>query len=178
MTNAPLRARPARVAPAIVVALVLIALGAALVVLAILRLQSGEWPAVASAVSDAGTRLWGARSVAAAAGVLAVVGLVLVLCAALPGRPSSRQSHLVGSVESVVTRRGTERLVEHRIRAVDGVGSCRARLRGNGLQLVVGTPLREHHDLTNAVTATADDVLHTNLDGRIPRTMVRMVSSS
>lgn len=179
-----LRPRPARVLPATITAVVLIAVGAALTALAVLRLQDGQWPAAATFMTDIGSRHWGARSVAAGAGIIAIAGLVLLLCGILPGKPSQRssptvgESESVGSSEVVVTRRGTERLVENRVHAVDGVGACTARLRGKTLSLTVKTPLREHQQLGEAVRTAAQQNLEHNLEGQTPRLNVRMVSTS
>ncbi|GAA1362038.1 hypothetical protein GCM10009596_21030 [Arthrobacter rhombi] len=184
MTRTSLRPRPARVVPATIAAVVLILLGAALAVLAILRLQDGAWPSAATFLADAGNRQWGARSIAAGGGILALIGLVMVLCGILPGRSSSRSTPVPAAGESVetaeaaVTRRGTQHLVENRVRALDGVGSCSARLSGTKLSVTVRTPLREHDELARAVQTVTDDVLAANLDGRIPKTNVRMVSTS
>lgn len=184
MTKSSLRPLPARVLPASITAVVLIAVGAALTTLAILRLQDGQWPGAATFLADIGSRQWGARSVAAGGGVIAIAGLVLLLCGLLPGRPSQRSSPTMGSTESVgsseavVTRRGTERLVENRVHALDGVGSCKAHLRGKSLSMTVRTPLRDHQQLSEAVRTAVRENLAENLDGRAPQLNVRMVSTS
>ncbi|MFB0835979.1 DUF6286 domain-containing protein [Arthrobacter halodurans] len=183
MTNTSLRRRPARVVPATIAALAVTAIGAALAVLGVLRLQDGRWLAAAASLSGAGKLPWGAPGVAAVGGVAALLGLVLLLSGLLPGRTGNVPTPVpaadaVESAEAVVTRRGVEQLVENRIRGLDGVGRSRARLRGNRLRLSVGTPLREHRELAGTVTEAADGILRANLDGRVPTTSVRMVSSS
>lgn len=184
MTKTSLRPRPARVLPATIAAVLLIAAGVGLTALAILRLQEGQWPGAATFIADVGSRQWGARSVAAGGGIIAIAGLVLLLCGLLPGRPSQRSSPTMGSAESVgsseavVTRRGTERLVENRVNALDGVGTCKARMKGKSLSVTVRTPLREHGQLSEAVRTAAQENLSENLDGRIPALNVRMVSTS
>ncbi|MGP5317962.1 DUF6286 domain-containing protein [Arthrobacter rhombi] len=179
-----LRPRPARVLPATIAAVLLIAVGVLLTGLAIMRLQDGQWPSAATFMADVGSRTWGSRSVAAGGGLIAIAGLVLLLCGILPGRPSPRsspspqRSDSVGSSEAVVTRRGTERLVENRVNAMDGVGTCKARMKGTSLSLTVRTPLREHGQLSEAVKTAAREILSENLDGALPALNVRMVSTS
>lgn len=184
MTKTSLRPRPARVIPATIVAVVIIAAGAALIALAILRLQDGQWPGAATFMADTGSRQWGARSVAAGGGIIAVAGLVLLLCGILPGSASQHSSptrggsESVASSEAVVTRRGTERLVENRVHAVDGVGTCKARFKSKSLSVTVRTPLRDHEQLREAVRSAAQENLTENLEGRTPQLNVRMVSTS
>ncbi|RZU63260.1 DUF6286 domain-containing protein [Zhihengliuella halotolerans] len=178
MSNHSLSRRPARVTPATIVALVIAAAGAGLVTLAVLRLSNGTWPGAATAIAEFGAQAWGAPLVAAGGAAAAVIGLVLLLCAVLPGRPSSRPARSAESVEAVVTRRGIERMVEHRVGGIDGVSTCRARVRGHKVSVVARTPLRDHSDLSTAVSAASENVLRSALDGSVPRTTVRMVSSS
>ena len=173
----PLRRRPARVVPSVLVGL--LALGAAgyLAWAAVLRFGRGSWPEpVASAVPAVLETPVTDPGVLAAGIVLGVLGLVLLLCALVPGRHRSARlrvpGHLYGgSEETVLTHRGLGRLLEARTGRVDGVGRVRATVRDRRVRLHVDTPLRSTAGLHDRVRTVAEDAFV-----RLPLTTTPTVS--
>lgn len=83
---ANLRHRTSRALPALIVGVVLLASGAALSWIAITRLVNGAWPAFLAGPRDWLIGLaWGSPAVWAAGAVMAIIGLVLLLAAVVPG---------------------------------------------------------------------------------------------
>lgn len=159
----PLRRRPARVVPAVLVSLLALGTAGFLAWAAVLRFSRGSWPEpVASGapavletpVTDPG--------VLAAGIVLGALGLVLLLCALVPGRHRSARLHVPahlynGSEETVLTHRGLGRLLETRTGRVDGVGRVRATVSDRRVRLHVDTPLRSTGGLRRRVRTVAED---------------------
>ena len=82
-----LRRRSSRSVPATITALVLLALAVALAWLGISRLVTGSWPGFMSSVGDSLAGLtWNSPAVWGASVVLALIGLILLLAAILPGK--------------------------------------------------------------------------------------------
>lgn len=125
MTAAPRRLdhRPARTAPVVVLSLVLIALGALGVWALGGLVLDGAWPTAAgSSVDDLGALRLDSTPVLVAGCVLAVLGLLMLLGAVLPGR-RSRLPLLEDDVAggTVISRRDLAGRVRERTEQVDGV---------------------------------------------------------
>ncbi len=122
-----LRRRPSRTVPATVVAVVLLAAGALSAVVGIARLVEGRWPTAFTTVQESATGAsWGSTAVWAATVALAVVGLVLLVAALVPGSRRAvgiaRQTPAAtGHREVAMTTRGLARIAAAAADTVDGV---------------------------------------------------------
>jgi hypothetical protein len=186
--------RPRRTLPAFLVALVLLALGALAATSAIQTLL-GQTPvvsldAVPSALSGVA---WQSPIVLIVAGVAALVGLVLLLAAILPG-----PSHVLplssgpattgdadqwgpwsgGGVEAAGWHRNdlAQRL-RRRAQTVEGVTGATAKVRGRRAKVVAKT----HRGSTDELRQAVESVLSTDLDSlgfaRRPRLRVSVSST-
>lgn len=159
----PLRHRPSRAVPALILGTLLLAAGVALVWAALALLSTGSWPVFLAGPRDWLTGLtWndpGAWAVGAAA---AVVGLVLLAAALVPGRfnalrlqaPGDEgQGAVAGTQEIVMTRRAVARYAAAHCEHVDGVGSASATASARAVHLNVTTALHETGELRGRVIA-------------------------
>lgn len=81
-----LHRRPSRTVPALIASVLLLALGVLLCWLAVYRLVEGRWPeSLLSGADAAGRTAWNDPAAWITGGVLAGLGLVLLLCGLIPG---------------------------------------------------------------------------------------------
>jgi hypothetical protein len=143
--------RPRRTIPAIVVALIALA-GCVVVAVCCLQQVSGHTPLLTwHQVADLGVKLhWHDPAVLAAGAVAAVVGLVLLAGALLPGRPTVlplRPLSDTASSDDGVSRRGLSETLRHSAVDADGVTAARTRLRGGRALVRITTPLDQPDDV-------------------------------
>ncbi|MEU6412274.1 DUF6286 domain-containing protein [Microbispora sp. NPDC046933] len=154
--------RPSRGLPAVVAALALLAVGGLTAVHVVSELLGlpvrlvpyDQWARWAS------TTAWDDARVLAVASALALIGLVLILIAAVPGR--GRMVALrTGDPDLVVglPRRALARALRVRANQVDGVRSAGARMRGWHADVSVRTDLRDTTALGERVRAAVEDEL-------------------
>ncbi|AXK46536.1 DUF6286 domain-containing protein [Brachybacterium saurashtrense] len=163
MSSAPPRLvrRPARSVPAALLGVLLLTGGLVGVWLLGSLLLDGSWPASAQgALADIGARRLDSTPVLIAAGVLAALGLVLLLAAAIPGRPS-RRLVLGGEVPgaSAVPHRDLGRRITRRVETVDGVHSARATLRGRRLDVLARTVVDDSEAVLRGARAAAEQAV-------------------
>ncbi len=179
--------RPRRVVPATLTALVVVALGVWLATAAI-GSQLGTDPT--RSLTPLGERLaaspWSDPGVLTVAVVLAVLGLVLLLAALLPGR------HVVlaldggagagspggdGGTSAGITRRSIRRAVQDAAHDVDGVSSATAAVSGRRVDVRAQSSLRDATGLRERV----EQAVGARLDGiplsRRPRLQVRTTAA-
>ncbi|GAB3536050.1 hypothetical protein GCM10027403_15420 [Arthrobacter tecti] len=160
----PLRRRPARTIPAVITAVVLLILGAGALWLGI-DAARGNTGVLESAAGAARTP-WNSSVAVAVAGVVLAAGLILMLCAALPGKFTSlrlgaptNQGTTTTTSEYVMSRHALARLAKARAEQVDGVESAAATASQRKLEVTVSTYLiqtaelreRVHQALTRAL---------------------------
>lgn len=178
MTSTPRRLdrRPSRSVPVTLLALVLLAAGVLGVWLLGSLLVDGSWPAWAlpSLETVSGLRLDSAP-MATAAVVLAVLGLLLLLAALLPGRRSHRlvlADEIPGA--TAVSQRDLGRRVRRRVERADGVQSAAVRVSPRRVDVAVVSPL----DDTEPVRRRAEEAAHLAVTALhpapAPRVRVRM----
>ncbi|MBE3010796.1 alkaline shock response membrane anchor protein AmaP [Microbispora sp. NEAU-D428] len=154
--------RPSRGLPAAVAALALLAVGgltavhvvSALLGLPVKLVPYDQWARWAS------TTPWDDGRALAVASALALIGLVLILIAVVPGR--GRMIALrTGDPDLVVglPRRALARALRVRANQVDGVRSAGARMRGWHADVSVRTDLRDTTALGERVRAAVEDEL-------------------
>ncbi|MET3810415.1 DUF6286 domain-containing protein [Arthrobacter sp. UYEF3] len=163
--STPLRRRPSRTVPALIVGILLLAAGVALVWLTIARLIDGTWPALLQGPREWLTALTWNSPAAWEVGVAAtVIGLVLLLCALIPGeftaltirndaeRDAAHGPADVEEQETVMTRRGVAHLAKACCDQIDGVSTATATATSKRVHLKVKTTLRDTGDLRTRVT--------------------------
>lgn len=149
-----------RALPAILVALVMLAVGVAAAWAAIERLGAGNWPTWASAgVRSLSGVSWNNPALLAGCAVVAVVGLVLLLAAVLPGARNGTTVTLPGdasgatrSTEAMINRRALARLLTAEADLVDGVDGVTATVSRKRVTLSVDTPSTHRGKLEETVT--------------------------
>ncbi|KOV84525.1 DUF6286 domain-containing protein [Nocardia sp. NRRL S-836] len=165
--------RSRRSLPAVLTALVLLAV-CALVAVCAIQLAMGGTPLISySAVADTlhGTS-WAAREVLIAAAVAAAAGLVLVLVAVVPGR--SRTAAL--DERTSVSRRGLRNAVRAAAR-VDGVESAAVRVARSRVKAAVRTRRTNTEGLADTVRESVQRRLAEIALARTPRVVVRVKAS-
>ena len=176
-TPGRLRRRPARVLPALVLAALLI-LGGTLGVWALgSLLLDGAWPApLADTIGAVGSQRLDTTPVHVAAALLALLGLVLLLSAVLPGDPG----HLTmrteeASGETAIARRDAARVVRLRVEQVDAVRRARVSMRRHTLHVVVQSPVEDTETVLRRSRAAVDEALGTLRLASDPRVRLRVV---
>lgn len=132
---------PARAIPVGLLAVALLAVGIPAVWLLGTLLLEGAWPQAADgALRTVGDTSLDSLPARIAAVVLAVLGLALLLCALVPGRPA-RVRVLDDTIpgETALSRRDLARRVQRRAEHVDGVHSVRAEVGRRRIDVVVQT---------------------------------------
>lgn len=147
-----LRRRPARVVPAVVVSVVVLAAAGAVLWAAVARLSEGSWwPGLEEGTRTAGGLAWSAPVAVTAAGIVALAGLVLILCAVLPGgfngarlrTPQPDDDVVRGRLEAIVTTGGLATLASSAASRVDGVSGVSSSATARTVLVALTTPLRE-----------------------------------
>ncbi|WP_104044909.1 DUF6286 domain-containing protein [Arthrobacter sp. ZGTC412] len=159
----PLRHRPSRAVPSLILGTLLLAAGVALVWAALAVLVTGLWPAFLAGPRDWLTGLtWNDPGVWAIGAAASVVGLVLLAAALIPGRFNALRLmalgdegpvEVAGPEEIVMTRRAVARYAAAHCENVDGVGSASATASTRAVHLNVATALHETGELRNRVIA-------------------------
>ena len=165
-----LRHRPSRAVPALIVGLLLLAAGVALVWLSITRLVNGSWPRLLEGPRDWLAALtWNDPATWQIGTAAVVVGVILLLCALIPGGYNAiaiadsgvgDEAPPVQEQETVMTRRAVARLAKARCLQIDGVGSAAATATTRRVHLNVTTFLHEPGDLRARIT----DAVRTRLE--------------
>lgn len=153
--------RPSRAIPTGLLAVALVALGGLGSWLLGTYLIDDAWPSAASATVEtiSGTGL-DATAVRIAAVVLAVVGLALLLCALVPGRPS--RVRLLGDEipgETAISRTDLARRIERRTEHVDGVHSASVAVGRRRIDVTVETVVDDTAPVTRGATAAVEQAL-------------------
>ncbi|MDO4253610.1 MAG: DUF6286 domain-containing protein [Kocuria sp.] len=160
-----LRRRPARVLPSMLVALLGIALVAVVATAAIQRMTQGQWPQWVSDSASTVSNTPSTDPLTLTTGiVIAVIGLVILACALLPGAFNRAQlrvddSLYSGEQDTVLTNRGLVHIVEASVNRVDGVRSVRADVSTRKVRLNVETPLRDSDRIRSEAAETAHATL-------------------
>lgn len=156
--------RPRRTVPATIVGLVLLAVSLG-VAISCIQLIAGSPPLIPfTSLGELGRNAtWNDPAVLADGTVLAVVGLVLLACAVLPGTPqvlalAPGNEHTAAGV----ARHSLARDLATRAGHADGITSARVTVRTRVVKVVAHTPLRDRSGLTERVrevlTERLDDI--------------------
>lgn len=176
-----LRRRPTRATASVIVALVILAIGVVLTWAGIHKLSTGQWwPQVSSAADSASSAAWDSPWGWAAAAVAAIVGIILLLCAFLPGgfnaaalgQQHEGDGHSRGAIEAVVNNRGLATLVSAAAAQVDGVAGVKSTATPKNVAVRITTPLRSTEELQNQVRAVVEERLASAGLDRLPKVRV------
>lgn len=183
-----LRQRPSRSVPATICAVVLLALGVAAIVAALLRLTSGTWPeAFTAPLAWLADSAWNSPGVWALGITLAVIGLVLLLAGILPGRfhdltvrlpaaDRAAEQSTASAPSAVMSRRAVAQLAAATCEHIDGVSSASATATDRDVRVTVTTALHDTSDLQRWV----GDGVHSRLEASgldpVPRVRVTIHS--
>ncbi|MET7860075.1 DUF6286 domain-containing protein [Streptomyces sp. NPDC005318] len=153
-----MKRRPRRTIPAALTALVLLAVCVLLAVVAI-QLIIGQSPLITyrSVTDTLHSTHWNDTIVLIAGGTLVLLGLLLLLAALLPGKPTVLP--LTGDVDAGVARRSLRHALQHAVASVDGVSRVKLKL---GRRTIVAR-IRTHRTDTAGLT----DAVHAALDQRL-----------
>lgn len=154
--------RPARAVPTGLVGVILLVFGGLGLWLLGTYLIEGRWPVAAANSVDA--LAWTTlESIAAqaAAGAMVVLGLVLVVFAAWPGRPSRlliMDDEIPG--ETALSRRDLARHLQSAAENVDGVHSVRVAPKRRRIDVDVITVVDDPAPVVDAASAAVDRAMH------------------
>jgi hypothetical protein len=156
--------RPRRTVPATIVGLTLL-VAAVVVAISCIQLIAGSTPLVAfSTLAELGrATTWNGPRVLAAGGILSLVGLVLLACGLLPGRPqvlalAPGDDHTAAGI----SRRSLAGDLTSHARRADGITDARVRVGARTVTVNARTPLRDRSGLPERVrelvTGRLDDI--------------------
>lgn len=171
-----MKRRPRRSVPATLTALVLAAAGALAAIVAV-QMILGERPwldygAIARRLHDFH---WADLPVVIAGAVVAVLGLVLLTAAVLPGRPTVIP--LRGEPDTGVSRRGFGTALRAAAARVDGVEKARLKLRRRSVRVRVRTQRTAPDGIADSVRAAVAARLDSIDPARRPEVKVRLRAS-
>lgn len=173
----PLTRRPSRTVPLTVMAVTAVAFGGLGTWLLGAYAISGAWPAgTAPRIDDWSALPFESLAWQVTAAVLAVLGLILVLCALLPGDAARRTILEDGTPgQTAVSRRDLARRVQRSVEHVDGVQGARVTLRRSRLQVEVRTPVEDTETVTRRTRQAMEDAVASLEPARPLRPRIRLV---
>lgn len=161
-----LHRRSSRSLPATLTALVLLATAVAGAWIGITRIMTGTWPEFLRSGREASAYLtWSSPAVITAAIIMALLGLILLLAALLPGQHSTirldePENRRAGNSEAVLTRRGLSKIAAAHIDRTDGVDRSSVTTTAKRMDVSVRTPLHYAGDLSNRLEASLNTKMH------------------
>lgn len=172
--------RPRRSVPATVTALALLSV-CVLTATSVIQLLAGTRPLISyAAIADlAHTTRWDSIGVATAAVVVTLTGLVLLVTAILPGRPTViplLAADTGAAIDAGASRRSLRSTLRAAANAVDGVTSATLTLRRRTVTAVVRTHRTTPEGLTEAVRAAIEHRLDQISPATRPAVRVRVVA--
>ncbi|TDV48744.1 DUF6286 domain-containing protein [Actinophytocola oryzae] len=178
-----MRRLPRRTTPAAVTAVVLLAV-CVLTAISAIQLIAGQRPLVSyAAIAElAHTTRWDSPAVVVAACVVALVGLVLLVAAVLPGRPTviPLRNGETGSdtvLDSGASRRSLRSTLHAAANGVDGVTATTLTLRGKKVTAAVRTNRTTVAGLDEAVRAAIGRRLDQIAPATRPAVRVRVIAT-
>lgn len=176
-----MRRLPRRTIPAAVTALVL--LGACvLTTISVIQLLADQRPLISyAAIAEwAHTTRWDSLAVAAGAALVMLIGLILLITAVLPGRPTViplQDKDTEAVLDTGASRRSLRGTLHAAANAVDGVTATTLRLRGKTVTAVVRTHRTTREGLGEAVRAAISHRLDQISPATRPAVRVRVIAN-
>lgn len=169
--------RPPRSVPVTVIAVLAVAVGGIGAWLLGAYLLEGAWPAgSAEAIDGIGATPLDAAPLLIVAGVVGLLGLILLISAILPGDPARREilaDETPG--QTAVSRRDLSRRVQRSVEHVDGVQGARVSLRRSRLDVLVRTPIEDTETVRRRAHAAVDEAIEQMSPVRALRPRVRIL---
>jgi hypothetical protein len=152
-----------------------------LTAISVIQLLAGRRPLISyAAIADlAHTTHWDSLGVAVAAGVVMLAGLILLLTAILPGRPTViplRATDTGAAIDAGASRRSLRSTLRTAANAVDGVTAATLTLRRKMVTAVVRTERTTPEGLTETVRAAIERRLDQISPATRPAVRVRVVA--
>ena len=175
-----MRRLPRRTVPAAVTALVLLSV-CVLTAISAIQLLAGQRPLIsyAAIAGLAHTTHWDSLAVAAGAGLVMLAGLILLITAILPGRPTVIPLQPTGTDEVLDTgasRRSLRSTLRAAADAVDGVTATTLTLRRRTVTAAVRTHRTTPEGLAEAVRAAISHRLDQVSPATRPAVRVRVIA--
>jgi hypothetical protein len=175
-----MRRRPRRTIPAAVTALALLSV-CVLTAISAIQLLADQPPLISyAAIADlAHTTHWDSLAVTAAAGLVILIGLILLLTAILPGRPTviPLQATATGTaIDAGASRRSLHSTLRTAANAVDGVTATTLTLRHRTVTAAVRTHRTTPEGLAEAVRAAINHRLDQISPATRPAVRVRVIA--
>ncbi|OLF04994.1 DUF6286 domain-containing protein [Actinophytocola xanthii] len=172
--------RPRRAVPAVLTALVLLSMSV-LTAISAIQLLAGRRPLVSyAAIADwAHATRWDSLVVTAGSAAVLLIGLVLLVAAVLPGRPTVlplRATDTDATIDAGASRRSLRSTLRAAANAVDGVTATTLTLRGRRVTAVVRTHRTTREGLAEAVRAAVSHRLDQISPATRPAVRVRVVA--
>jgi hypothetical protein len=172
--------RPRRTVPATVTALVLLSV-CVLTAISVIQILADQRPLISyAAIADlAHTTHWNSLAVLTASGLVMLIGLILLLTAILPGRPTVfplRATDTGAPIDAGASRRSMRSTLRAAANAVDGVTTTTLKLRRGTVTAVVRTHRTTPEGLAEAVRAAIDHRLDQISPAARPAVRVRVVA--
>lgn len=152
-----LRRRPSRTVPAVIVSVVLLALGVLIAIVAIARLVNGAWPTQVTGPSRTiSSATWGSTAVLALGAVLAALGLVLLIAGVKLGAFRTAQlaapaGGAINHTDYVISTRAMARLAAAAADTVDGVDRVSASASSRRVHLQITSSSEHIQDIRERV---------------------------
>lgn len=163
MTPRLFRTRPARIMPAVIVAIIILALAVGLGWAAIAAITAGGSGDSAlssgySGFTDFGTAQWGATAIIAAGAALLLLGLIFTIAGISPGAKRiigyrAETPEHIGRLEVVLPTSALSNLAAAAADSVDGVSSVRAASNASSTNITFSTPVRDNDQIRAEVDA-------------------------
>ncbi|PQZ95052.1 hypothetical protein CQ018_06925 [Arthrobacter sp. MYb227] len=172
------RTRSTRGLAATITAILIGAVAITMIAAGFSRIRTGQWPEFVLFVASDRSLTGSSPLVIAVASLLAILGLILLLSALIPGPRKHFAVATENSRDVRINGSGIARLVEHRIDSIDGVSAVRANLRRVRVEVRVSTPLRATETVHNKALSAATEVLEDTLEAPLPRINIQVRSLS
>jgi hypothetical protein len=152
-----------------------------LTAISVIQLLAGSRPLISyAAIAElANTTRWDSLGVAVAAGLVMLVGLILLVTAILPGRPTViplMATDTDAAIDAGASRRSLRSTLRAAANAVDGVTAATLTLRRRMVTAVVRTHRTTPEGLTEAVRAAIEHRLDQISPATRPAVRVRVVA--
>ena len=175
-----MKRRPRRTIPAAVTALALLSV-CVLTAISAIQLLTGQRPLIsyAAIAALAHTTHWDSVAVAAAAGLVMLIGLILLLAAILPGRPTViplQATDAGAAIDAGASRRSLHSTLRAAANAVDGVTATTLTLRRKTVTAAVRTHRTTPEGLAEAVRAAINHRLDQISPATRPGVRVRVIA--
>lgn len=176
--------RPRRTVPATVTALALLSVSV-LTAISAIQLIADQRPLISyAAIADlAHTTHWDSLAVLTASGLVMLIGLILLLTAILPGRPTVIPLRAINigtdtgaDIDAGASRRSLRSTLRAAANAVDGVTATTLTLRRRTITAAVRTHRTTPEGLAEAVRAAIDHRLDQISPATRPAVRVRVVA--